>query len=89
MLDIAATGRPQYPGPVRHKPGDRIAIQVVPGSSFDKVLYGGITGEVWMEPGVDEANVQATQARGVPVADYARGCVARSGRRERRLARTA
>jgi acyl-CoA reductase-like NAD-dependent aldehyde dehydrogenase len=63
MLDIATTGRPQYPGPVRHKPGDRIAIQVVPGSVFDKLLYGGITGEVWMEPGVDEAQVQATQAQ--------------------------
>jgi hypothetical protein len=62
MLDIAATGRPQYPGPVRHKPGDRIAIQVVPGSPFDKVLYAGITGEVWMEPGVDEVQVKATQA---------------------------
>jgi len=47
---------------VHHKPGNRIAIQVVPGSNFDKVLYGGVTGEVWMEPGVDEANVQATQA---------------------------
>lgn len=62
MLDIAKSGRPHYPGPVHHKPGNRIAIQVVPGSNFDKVLYGGVTGEVWMEPGVDEANVQATQA---------------------------
>jgi hypothetical protein len=62
MLDIASTGRPQYPGPVRHKPGNRLAIQVVPRSVFDKVLYGGITGEVWMEPGVDEDEVRATQA---------------------------
>ena len=63
MIDIATKGRPQYPGPVRHKPGNRIAIQVVPGSAFDKILYGGMTGEVWMEPGVDEAQVQATQAQ--------------------------
>ena len=62
MLDIAAKGRPQYPGPVRHKPDNRIAIQVVPRSIFDKVLYAGITGEVWMEPGVDEDQVKATQA---------------------------
>jgi acyl-CoA reductase-like NAD-dependent aldehyde dehydrogenase len=62
MLDISSKGRPQYPGPVHHKPGGRIAIQVVPGSAFDKVLYGGITGEVWMEPGVDEDQVKATQA---------------------------
>jgi acyl-CoA reductase-like NAD-dependent aldehyde dehydrogenase len=62
MLDIASTGRPHYPGPVRHKPGNRIAIQVVPGSAFDKILYGGMTGEVWMEPGVDEAQVRSSQA---------------------------
>ncbi len=62
LLDIADKGRPQYPGPVVHKPGNRIAIQVVPAAGFDKILYNGITGEVWMEPGVTEAEVQATQA---------------------------
>ncbi len=30
MLDIARSGRPKYPGPVVHKPGDRIAVRVVP-----------------------------------------------------------
>jgi hypothetical protein len=62
MIDIATKGRPQYPGPVHHKPGSRIAVQVVPGSTFDKILYGGMSGEVWMEPGVAEAEVKATQA---------------------------
>ena len=62
MLDIATKGRPQYPGPVTHKSGNRIAVQVMPATTFDKILYGGMTGEVWMEPGVDEAQVQATQA---------------------------
>jgi len=62
MLDIAAKGRPHYPGPVRHKPGQRVAVQVVPASVFDKILYSGVTGEVWMEPGVDENEVRATQA---------------------------
>ena len=62
MIDIATKGRPQYPGPVSHKPDRRIAVQVVPGNVFDKLLYAGITGEVWMEPGVDEAEVQAAQA---------------------------
>jgi hypothetical protein len=62
MIDIATKGRPQYPGPVRHKPGNRIAIQVVPGNTFDRILYAGMTGEVWMEPGVDETEVKATQA---------------------------
>lgn len=62
LLDIARTGRPRYPGPVRHKPDGRIAVQVVPASLFDKMLFRGVTGEVWMEPGVTEADVRATQA---------------------------
>ena len=62
MLDLASSGRPQYPGPVHHKAGNRVAVQVMPANAFDKLLYAGITGEVWMEPGVTEAEVQATQA---------------------------
>ena len=62
MIDIATKGRPHYPGPVRHKPGGRIAVQVLPANAFERVLYAGITAEVWMEPGIDEAQVQATQA---------------------------
>ena len=34
----------------------------MPASGYDKILYRGVTGEVWMEPGVTEADVQATQA---------------------------
>lgn len=62
MLDIATTGRPRYAGPVKHRPGQRISVQVLPATTFDKILYGGMTGEVWMEPGVDEQELQATQA---------------------------
>jgi len=62
MLDIARYGRPRYPGPVRHKPGERIAVQVVPSTLLDRMLYAGITAEVWMESGVTEADVQSTQA---------------------------
>ena len=61
LRDIERTGRPQYAGPVRHKPGDRIAIQVMPASTFDKLLYAGVSAEVWMEPGVTEEEVQRTQ----------------------------
>jgi hypothetical protein len=62
MLDLAAGRQPRYPGPVRHVPGNRIAVRVMPKGAFEKVLYAGQTGEVWMEPGVDEATVRATQA---------------------------
>ena len=62
MLDLAKGVQPRFPGPVTHKPDRRIAVQVVPANSFDKILYAGITGEVWMEPGVTEDQVRETQA---------------------------
>ncbi len=62
MLDIARHGRPRYPGPARHKPGGRIAVQVVPATIFDRLLFAGISAEVWMEPGVTEDEVRSTQA---------------------------
>jgi acyl-CoA reductase-like NAD-dependent aldehyde dehydrogenase len=62
MLDLARVGRPKYPGPVSHKPGERIAVRVMPANVFDRILYSGVTAEVWMEPGVSEADVRDTQA---------------------------
>ncbi|HEY7930850.1 MAG TPA: aldehyde dehydrogenase family protein [Acidimicrobiales bacterium] len=62
MLDLANAGRPRYPGPVQHRPGNRLSVQVMPASTFDKILYAGQTGEIWMQPGVDEAQLQAGQA---------------------------
>jgi acyl-CoA reductase-like NAD-dependent aldehyde dehydrogenase len=62
MLDLERVGRPRYPGPVRHKPGNRIAVQVLPADAFDRLFYAGVTAEVWMEPGVTEDDVQSGQA---------------------------
>lgn len=62
MLDVARGGRPRYPGPARHVPGDRIAVRVAPANAFERVLYAGVSAEVWMEPGVTEDEVRATQA---------------------------
>ena len=62
LEDIARTGRPHFPGPIRHVPGNRLAVQVLPASAMDKVLYSGISAEVWMEPGVTEAEITETQA---------------------------
>ena len=60
--DIEGTGRPRYPGRPRPRPGDRLAVRVLPASLLDRVLYTGDRAEVWMEPGVDEATLRATQA---------------------------
>lgn len=62
LRDIARSGRPHFPGPVRHRPGDRVSVRVLPASWLDRVLYTGDSAEVWMEPGVDETTLRRTQA---------------------------
>lgn len=62
MLDLARYGRPRYPGPVTHRPGGRVSVGVSPSSLFDRILYAGVSAEVWMAPGVSEDDVRATQA---------------------------
>jgi hypothetical protein len=62
LLDLERYGRPRYPGPLHHKPGNRLAVQVAPANVFDRLFYSGVTAEIWMGPGVTETEVQATQA---------------------------
>jgi acyl-CoA reductase-like NAD-dependent aldehyde dehydrogenase len=62
MDEIANEGRPHLPGPVHSRPGNRIAIQVLPKTSFDKILYKGISAEVWMQPNVSHAETLAFSA---------------------------
>jgi hypothetical protein len=62
MIDIAEVGRPRFPGPVRHRPGGRVSVQVLPATRYDRVLFAKTTAEVWMTPGESEADVIAGQA---------------------------
>ena len=62
IAQIAATGRPQFPGPVREVADGRLVVQVFPVDTFDKVLFAKTTGEIWIEPGVTRAELEAAQA---------------------------
>ncbi|MBW4031009.1 MAG: aldehyde dehydrogenase family protein, partial [Acidobacteria bacterium] len=62
LLDIARRGRPRYPGRVRHRAGNRLAVPVLPASLLDRILFFGDRAEVWMEPGVNEEELRANQA---------------------------
>jgi hypothetical protein len=62
LADIAAGRAPQYPGPVRHRAGGRISVGVLPSSRYDRLLFSGISAEVWMQPGVSERDVREEQA---------------------------
>ncbi len=39
-------------------PGDRVAVQVSPHGLYDKLLFSGFRAEVWLQPGVTEAEAR-------------------------------
>ncbi len=63
LVDIASSGHPRIPGPVKTLPDGQVVAQVFPQSTYDKLFFGGVTAEIWMEPGITRdtlANEQAT-----------------------------
>jgi acyl-CoA reductase-like NAD-dependent aldehyde dehydrogenase len=62
MREIASQGRPKIPGPIRHASDGRLIVGVEPRRAVDKLLFPGLSAEVWLEPGVSEAEVVANQA---------------------------
>ena len=62
LADIAAQGRPRIPGPVKTRPDGQVTAQVFPQTGYDKLFFGGVSAEIWMEPGVTSATLADTQA---------------------------
>jgi acyl-CoA reductase-like NAD-dependent aldehyde dehydrogenase len=66
LADVDRQGHPDVPGPVTVRPGGpldgQVVAQVFPTSLFDRIFYPGVTGEVWMEPGVTPQSLASTQA---------------------------
>lgn len=62
LREIESDRRPAIPGSVRHAPGGRLAIGVVPRDSSDRVLLARQRGEVWMSPGLTLDDVVSGQA---------------------------
>ncbi len=60
---IDRTGYPDLkPGQVRTRPDGQVIVDVFPQSLYDRLLLSGITGEVWMQPGVTKDNLRETMA---------------------------
>ncbi len=57
LEDIAQFGTPRIPGPVTVRPDGQTIAQVFPVDTYDKLLWAGYTGEVWMQPGVTPGNL--------------------------------
>jgi hypothetical protein len=62
ILDIDTHGRPRIPGAVRTRPDGQVVARIFPLDLYDRVFYAGVTADVWMEPGVTEKDLPATQA---------------------------
>lgn len=62
LRGVARTGAPRIPGPVTMRPDGRLSARVVPFDRFDRIMYPGVSAEVWMEPGLTGAELPETQA---------------------------
>ena len=62
LADIERYGQPRIPGPVETRSDGTVSAQVFPQTVYDRIFYAGVTAEVWMQPGVTEKGLAATQA---------------------------
>jgi hypothetical protein len=75
LKSIEAQGHPTIPGPIKPGPGDRSIMRVFPQTTWDRLVFLGVTGDVWTKPGIspnDAIELKASRYRDV---DY-RGGVA-------------
>jgi aldehyde dehydrogenase (NAD(P)+) len=57
------TGTPVLEGlPIRRLANGQVAVRVFPANSEDRLFLSGHTAEVWMQPGIDEADLEQSAA---------------------------
>ena len=59
---IAQAGKPALGRGTRRRADGRLEISLFPASTLDGLLYGGFTGHVLMQPGIDERQAREHQA---------------------------
>jgi acyl-CoA reductase-like NAD-dependent aldehyde dehydrogenase len=60
---IAKGGKPRLdPGRIREAPNGALSVGVAPYDGYDGALYGGLSGETWLEPGVARDDIPKNQA---------------------------
>jgi acyl-CoA reductase-like NAD-dependent aldehyde dehydrogenase len=62
LSEIASQGQPRIPGGIQVGFGGQVVARTFPLSPWDRLLFLGVTGEVWMEPGVSVEETMAGQA---------------------------
>ena len=60
---VAGSGGPRLrKGSVHTRPDGQVVVDVFPQSVWDRLLLSGVSAQVWMQPGVTEANLADTMA---------------------------
>ncbi len=62
LVEIGEFGQPRIRGELQTRPGGQVVAGVYPETIADRLLFRGVTGEVWMEPGVTIDEFTATLA---------------------------
>ncbi|HET9766390.1 MAG TPA: aldehyde dehydrogenase family protein [Thermoanaerobaculia bacterium] len=62
LTSLSVHGAPRIPGPVRQRPDGRTTAEVFPCDLYDRLFYPGVTGEVWLQPGVTPETIARHQA---------------------------
>jgi hypothetical protein len=62
LANIASSGRPRIPGPVTTRPDGQVVARVFPQTTYDRLFFGGLTADIWMQPGVTAETLPQTQA---------------------------
>ena len=63
LQDIEKYGRPQLPGDIYCRDDGRVVAEVFPKGTKDSILYNGVRGKIWFNPGHSVADVLNAQAR--------------------------
>ncbi len=62
LREIQASGKPQLPGKPTVRPNGQVIAPVFPTDGWDKLLFTGFTGEVWMDPSVTPSTLEESMA---------------------------
>jgi acyl-CoA reductase-like NAD-dependent aldehyde dehydrogenase len=62
LEQVAASGRPPLGTGHRQRDDGRLEVGLFPGSTLDRVLYGGSSGHALMQPGIDAQGAREAQA---------------------------
>jgi acyl-CoA reductase-like NAD-dependent aldehyde dehydrogenase len=63
LVDIQRHGRPRVPGRIYGRPDGQVVAEVFPQTLYDRGLFPGVSGEVWLAPDVTLREAQTGQAQ--------------------------